>query len=329
MNRIDRLNAIRILLEGRRLVTASEIAEHFALSLRTVYRDIRSLQEAGIAIEGEAGVGYRLAKQAQLRPVSFDAAEALSLLLAAKVLEHHLDSYHNDLFASAIAKIRTALPPESKDQLERLDTKIAFANIGIPPKGKVDPKALAPIQEALLKGSKLQITYKALQSQHMVQRTVVPIGILFYGGYWHMIAWCELRNDYRDFRIDRMGTIIDHGYHDLSKKLFSLDDYIKHMAAALQMGPDPTQRPIECVIRFAPASLPLLERQRFRFGFVRQRTIDAGKYRGCIEATFLYHDLDEMARWLLTFTGSAHIDSPTPLQLLYAGHCRAFQTMLT
>lgn len=109
MNRIDRLNALRILLESRRLITAQEIADHFGLSLRTVYRDIRSLQEAGIEVEGEAGLGYRLSRQAHLRPVSFQSVEALSLLLAAKVVERHLDAHHTAVFDNAIRKIRAAL----------------------------------------------------------------------------------------------------------------------------------------------------------------------------------------------------------------------------
>jgi len=329
MNRIDRLNALRILLESRRLITAQEIGRHFGLSLRTVYRDIHSLQEAGIAIEGEAGVGYSLSRHAQLSPVSFQSAEALSLLLAAKVVERHLDSYHTSVFDSAIRKIRAALPLQEKDHLERLETKIALPDIGFPHKGILDPEALHPIQQALLHGSMLQIEYHTNYTQSTNVRTVAPIGILFYGGYWHLIAWCFLRNEYRDFRVDRILKLEDLGPHTL-KNLKSLDDYLQEMSRLMNGHGKKTDKPLtECVVRFSPQLYWLFERTRFRFGFVRQQAIDTGKLRGWTEATFYFDDLDELSRWILSFTSDAEIFSPPRLVHTYQEHVRELTSLLT
>lgn len=328
MNRIDRLNALRILLESRRLITAREIAVHFGLTLRTVYRDIRSLQDAGIAIEGEAGVGYSLSRHAQLSPVSFESAEALSLLLAGKVVERHLDSYHTMVFEGALRKIRAALPLQEKDHLERLEAKIALPDFGIPRKGILDPEALHPIQAALLQGSMLEIEYFTGRNQSISTRKVIPIGILFYGGYWHMIAWCDLRKEYRDFRVDRIRKLQDLGPQP-GLKLKTLDEYLREAAELFEQGRKSEKTLIECEILFSPNLYWFFERTRFRFGFVRQQPVESGKYHGWTKATFYYDDLDEMSRWLLGFTTDVSIVSPPHLASIYKAHLRDLSKLLT
>lgn len=316
MNRIDRLNALRILLESRRLITAQEISEHFGLSLRTIYRDIASLQEAGIEIEGEAGLGYSMSKHAQLRPISFQTSEAISLLLAAKLVEKHLDTYHTQLFASAIRKIRAALPLQDKDSLERLENKIALPDYGIPRKGLLDPAALAPIQEALLGNNPLKISYHSLSEDQSRERIVIPIGILFYGGYWHMIGFCQLRNAYRDFRIDRIQTIELQAPQHV-KGLLQLEDYLRTIPMEGQQS-QLSQSLTQCTFALAPQMYNIFERTRFRFGFVRQRTLESGKYKGWIEAQCYTDHLDEFARWLLGFT--CHVAIIEPLELKKRHH---------
>lgn len=328
MNRIDRLNALRILLESRRLITAREIAVHFGLTLRTVYRDIRSLQDAGIAIEGEAGVGYTLSRRAQLSPVSFESAEALSLLLAGKVVERHLDAYHTKVFDGALRKIRAAMPLQEKDHLERLEAKIALPDFGIPRKGILDPEALHPIQESLLQSSMLEIEYFTGHSQSTSVRKVVPIGILFYGGYWHMIAWCELRKGYRDFRVDRICKLKDLGAKP-QMKLKSLDEYLRDAAEMFGEGRKSEKTLTECEVLFSPHLYWLFERTRFRFGFVRQQPVDSGKHHGWTRATFYFDDLDEMARWILSYTADASIVSPPRLLSVYKAHLRDLSKLLT
>ena len=327
MNRIDRLNALRILLEGRRLITAQEIAAHFGLSLRTVYRDIASLQEAGIAIEGEAGLGYSLSRHAQLSPVTFQSAEALSLLLAVKVVDKHFDSYHTAVFASAIRKIRAALPLQEKDSLERLEKKIALSDFGIPRKAPLDPEALRPIQQALLTGSRLCLDYQASTRKHSETRTVQPIGILYYGGYWHLIAYCELREDYRDFRVDRILSLEDLGPHS-RQDLLSLEDYMR--TKARHEAPSSLSRSvIEIVIRISPKMYNLFERSRFRYGFVRQHSLDSGPDKGWIEAVCYYDDLEEFSRWLLGFTQDVTIVSPESLRTQHQALLREALALLT
>lgn len=327
MNRIDRLNALRILLESRRLITAQEISTHFGLSLRTVYRDIASLQEAGIAIEGEAGIGYRMSRHAELRPVSFQTSEAISLILAAKVVERHLDSYHTGVFANAIRKIRAAMPLSDKDALERLDHKIALPEYGVPRKGNLDPSALAPIQQALLGSNTLNIVYHSGTQDQTIERQVIPIGILFYGGYWHMIAYCQLREDYRDFRIDRIRSVERLAPHQ-HKNLLDLESYMRSV-------PTPTQHSRlsqslhECKFLISPAMYNKFERTRFHYGFVRQRTLEAGEHKGWSEAICYFDDIDEISRWLLSFTQHVVLLGPATLIKRHQELLQELRTLLT
>lgn len=114
MNRLERISAILVKLQSRPVVTASEIAEQFGVSLRTVYRDIRALEESGIPVGGEAGVGYSLVDGFKLPPLMFNTEEALSFLVAEKLVSHQTDGDTYGLFRSGMDKIRAVLKTAEK-----------------------------------------------------------------------------------------------------------------------------------------------------------------------------------------------------------------------
>src|SRR6185312_10720614 len=124
MNRIDRLTAILIQLQSRRVVKAQDIAERFSISLRTVYRDIRTLEEAGIPLLGEAGVGYSIMDGYRLPPVMFTKEEATAFLTAEKLIEKLTDNTTGEHYRSAMYKIKSVLRSAEKDYLENLDANI-------------------------------------------------------------------------------------------------------------------------------------------------------------------------------------------------------------
>jgi predicted DNA-binding transcriptional regulator YafY len=129
MNRIDRLQATLIHLQSKRVVKAQEIADRFEISLRTVYRDIRSLEESGVPIGAEAGVGYFLLENYHLPPVMFTHEEASALLFGEKLMEKMSDEKTRNEFRSAIYKIKAILKPGEKDHLEKLNDRIAVFNL--------------------------------------------------------------------------------------------------------------------------------------------------------------------------------------------------------
>src|SRR5688572_3660298 len=130
MNRVDRLMAMVVHLQGRRLVRAEDLANHFEISVRTVYRDIAALGEAGIPIAGEAGVGYSLVKGYHLPPVMFTSEEASALSIGSKLVDHLTDASLRKEMNSAVLKIRSVLPRDRQDYLDRLERSTIVVSRG-------------------------------------------------------------------------------------------------------------------------------------------------------------------------------------------------------
>ena len=206
MNRLERMSAILIKLQSRPLVTAREIAEQFDVSLRTVYRDIRSLEESGVPICGEAGLGYSLVDGFRLPPLMFTTEEALSFLMAEKLISHHADDDTYDAFRGGMDKIRAVLKAAEKDFLHGLEDFIRVPKSeNIPP--PVPANVMQPLLKSLLHRRRVTIEYKAGYNDQTTLRTVEPQGVFFMVHYWYVLAWCELRKDYRTFHLGRIRGI--------------------------------------------------------------------------------------------------------------------------
>src|SRR4051812_5959941 len=198
MNRIDRLSAILIQLQGKKVVRASEIADRFNISLRTVYRDVKALQEAGVPVGAEAGTGYYLVEGYHLPPVMFSREEAAALLTGEKLMTHLSDHSNRKQFSNAMQKIKAVLRGSEKDFLESLEDNIAIVSRRPPVADEFPNRFMSDIQHSLGKQLVLQLDYFAYHNDTLTQREVEPIGIVFMGGTWHLIAWCRLRKGYRD-----------------------------------------------------------------------------------------------------------------------------------
>lgn len=149
MNRIDRLSAILIQLQSRRLVKAQQIADKFSISLRTVYRDVHALQEAGVPIIGEAGTGYSLMEGYKLPPVMFNADEATALLTAAKLMQSKTDAASSKYYNAALDKIKAVLRWSEKEHLEEIDEHIAVVQHSAIKYQTPDDLHLQPILKAI------------------------------------------------------------------------------------------------------------------------------------------------------------------------------------
>src|SRR5262245_1662453 len=204
MNRVDRLVAIALRLQGRRVVRAEDLAAHFEISVRTVYRDLTALGEAGIPIVGEAGVGYSLMKGYHLPPVMFTAEEASALSIGGKFVEHLTDASLRKHMDSALLKIRSVLPRDRQDYIDRLERSTAIVSRAARANPRLSSEALTPIQRAIAERRVLALDYQAANRGDVTRRQVEPLGLLYYGENWHVIAYCRLRQDVRDFRTDRI-----------------------------------------------------------------------------------------------------------------------------
>ena len=299
MNRIDRISAILIQLQSRRVVKAADIAERFNISLRTVYRDIRTLEEAGIPLIGEAGVGYSIMDGYRLPPIMFTKEEATAFLTAEKFVEKLTDASTVANHKSAMYKIRAILRNSEKDLLEDIDSNIhVFKNRSQPQTASND--YIQTILNSISQKQVLCIDYFANHSQENTKREIEPVGIFFMDGYWHLIAYCLLRKDYRDFRIDRIKSlcVIDRSY---ASQHPTLKAYIAQTAR---------ERHLETVIIKVDKEIYAnLNYQKYWSGFVSEKTIG-----NKIEMTFLTESLEGFARWYLMFGDRAEILQPDSLK---------------
>lgn len=198
MRRADRLFQLVQLIRGRRLSTAAFLAERLEVSLRTVYRDVADLQHQGVPIEGEAGVGYRLGSGFELPPLMFTQAEANALVIASRVAQAWIDGALARDVESALGKILSVLPPSARVAAE---AQALFApGTGLNERTQTTLKAL---RDAVQQQRLVRLVYLDLEDQPS-ERRVRPLACLYWGKVWTLSAWCELREDFRTFRVDRI-----------------------------------------------------------------------------------------------------------------------------
>ena len=211
MRRADRLFQIIHILQQRRTVTTSALlARRLRVSERTIYRDVRDLILAGTPIDGEAGVGYRLRPGFDLPPLMFDRDEIQALVLGARIVRQFGDATLARASDAILAKVSAVLPPELAPLVS--DTRLFVPNIV---GGGASADALGLAREALVARHKLRIAYAAKDGTG-TERTVRPLGIFFWGRTWTLAAWCELRQDFRNFRLDRVSgpAMLDDTFAD-------------------------------------------------------------------------------------------------------------------
>lgn len=200
MNRVDRLFGIVTLLQSRKYVSAERISEKFEISIRTVYRDIKAIGEAGIPVSFEPNKGYFIVPGYFTPPVSFTLEEANSLLLSQSLIGGFGDRSVQSTFDSALTKIKAVLKQVDKEKLAILDQRIKFQ---LPERLNFEFEYLSKIQHAIIEQTQIKITYQSLKDERL-ERVIEPIGLVFYAFSWHLIGYCQLRKDYRDFKVERI-----------------------------------------------------------------------------------------------------------------------------
>jgi predicted DNA-binding transcriptional regulator YafY len=198
MRRADRLFQVIQLLRRRHVLTAATIAEELEVSERTVYRDIADLVRSGVPIAGEAGVGYTLRRGFDLPPLMFTEEEIEALVLGTRVVSSWADEGLAKAAESALARIEAALPDRLKARLT--GSRLFAPSFHVPQQVAA---ALADLRKAIDERRSTQLNYIDNEGVE-TDRTVRPIGLFFWGNKWTLTAWCELREDFRDFRLDRI-----------------------------------------------------------------------------------------------------------------------------
>jgi len=225
MRRADRLFQIVQYLRGRRLTTAAQLAGWLQVSERTIYRDIRDLSLTGVPVEGEAGVGYRLSPHFDLPPLMFTREEIEALAGGLRMLQAWGSPELKRGANAAWAKLAAALPEVQRIELER--TRLFALDFAVRDVGAL----IDTLRHAIAGREVLWLDYRDAQGA-VSQRRVWPLGLYFWGEVWSLGAWCELRGDFRNFRVDRIveARVTGDTYPDQAGR--RLEDFVRSMEAS-------------------------------------------------------------------------------------------------
>lgn len=205
IKRIARLMAIITQLQTKRLLTATQLSQKFDVSIRTIYRDVATLTQAGVPILTEEGKGYMLMEGYRVPPVMFTEGEANAMVTAEQLMLKSSDASLRQEYASAIGKIRSVLRYSTKEKVELLSQRIAVS----PAISETSvSNSLALIQSALTSFNVLEIVYQSSGKDEKTERQVEPFAFYYsLTESWLLIAFCRLRKDFRMFRLDRISKI--------------------------------------------------------------------------------------------------------------------------
>ena len=227
MRKAERLFQILTILRGRRtVITAAQLADTLEVSERTIYRDIQAMSLSGIPIESEAGIGYRLKPDFSVPPIMFDLNEIEALLLGVRMVESWSNHNMAGAAASALAKIQAVLPDKLHQQTVQQDEWIIVPNFSSNELQQLNEQISHAVKKQLI----VELHYQDEQG-NQTERTIWPLGLIYWGKTWTIVAWCKKREDYRLFRLDRILNI------DISERQFvlpagiSLKDYMDYTRA--------------------------------------------------------------------------------------------------
>jgi predicted DNA-binding transcriptional regulator YafY len=220
LRRADRLFQIIQFLRRRGVITAARLAEELEVSERTIYRDVRDLMLAGVPIEGEAGVGYALRRGYDLPPLMFTEAEIQAMVLGARTVTSWADPALAKAAQEVLAKVEAVVP-------DRLKERIASTPLFAPGYHTPHPMAerLGLHRTAIDQHRKVRFGYTRADGV-ATERTVRPVGLFFWGTTWSMVGWCELRESFRNFRLDRMEEVHLLGERFADDPGRTLQDYL-------------------------------------------------------------------------------------------------------
>lgn len=298
--RFDRIVAILIQLQSKKIVKAQELADRFDVSLRTIYRDIRTIEASGVPLYSEAGIGYSLLDGYRLPPVMFTREEASSFIAAEKLMQKFTDMELGKHYASAAYKLKSVLHGTDKEWVNNIESKVLMQ-----PTGRMfnetAPNTLAILFKSIAEKTQIILHYKTVEADAPSQRIIEPVGVFHEHDNWYALGFCHLRQDYRQFRTDRIYRLQTTDC-PFTREHQPLENYLKK-----DHTPKATTR---VVILVDKKIAKHMEYEKKYHGFQSERTI-------CdqIEMTFEVSNIEEwFPRWYLMFGDYAYIQEPESLK---------------
>lgn len=302
LNRTERLFALILLLQNRPNLTSRELAEHFGVSRRTIFRDLRALSESGVPLTYAEGGGYEILEGYQLPPLMLSAREAATLLIGTEFMKLQSDASLRQDAGQVAMKIRSVLPREVGSYIDRLKDRTVLDPYWLYAVREDDEEKgrWYELSEAVARQRSVLMEYFVQSRGEVTRRTVDPFGLVYYTDHWNLIAFDHLRGDIRNFRLDHIRKM-----HVLSERFelpagFDLAEYLR------ERGTSPNNKRIR--LQFSP-QVYSWARRSIPAEIEEERETPAG-----VEVTFYFENLDYVARWLMRFGRQVRVLEPDPLK---------------
>ena len=297
--KFDRIVAILIQLQSKKIVKAQELADRFEVSLRTIYRDIRTLEASGVPLYGEAGIGYSLMEGYRLPPVMFTREEASSFIAAEKLMQKFTDAELGNHYASAMYKLKAVLQGSDKDWVSTIESKVVMQSSGKIVNEKA-PNSLALLFKSIAEKTQVVIGYEAIESDGITERVIEPVGVFHDHNNWYFLGYCHLRRDYRQFRTDRIHSI----------KNTTTPFALEHEPLEVHLQKNKPTTSTKIVLRVDKTIAKYIAQDKLQHGFVSEKVMG-----GAIEMTFMCTNISEFfPRWYISFGDYASIVEPESLK---------------
>lgn len=314
LNKTERLFALVLLLQNKPNLSSRDLAEHFAVSRRTIFRDLRTLAESGVPLTYAEEGGYEILEGYQLPPLMLSAREAATVLVGTEFTKLQPDPSLRADAETVTMKIRSVLPEPVRDYIDTLQQRTVLA-----PYNEVQNAAQASseeeglwftLSEAVAKQKRVKMTYYTASRDEETAREVDPLGLVYYADHWNLIAFDHLRGDVRNFRLDQIRKLRIRFDSFVPPPGFDLKEFLR------ERGESPSN--VRVVVRFTPQAYRWAKRA-IPADVEAERVLEDGR----TEATFYFENPDYLAKWLLRYGMDAEIVEPEVLREKVRDYARA------
>ncbi len=296
--KFDRILNIYVQLQSRNWITAQQFANRYEVSVRTIYRDMKALENAGVPVYNEPGKGFALVDGYRIPPTIFTKEEAMSFAIAEKLVGKFAYKKLSFDFASALHKMKAILRTSEKENVALIEDQYVIFDSS----SSENSEVLSVLLSCIVEKVQLEIFYQKPASDQAERRLLEPIGIFYENDYWYFMAFCYLRNDYRQFRIDRVKQLTKT--ITLFKNEHQPLEYFLNRKKTVELP----KNTIKIVVPKKMAHY--FNWDKNSYGFVSDKEIDSQ-----VEMTFETSlKLEYFARWLLMFSDEATVVEPLKLK---------------
>lgn len=297
LKKLDRVTAILTQLQSKPIVRAQDLAEKFDVSIRTIYRDVKTLENAGIPIVGEAGNGYSLMDGYKLPPIMFTKEEVLSFITAEKLMQKFSHQSLGSHYQAAMEKVRSVLRNSDKNLIQNIEKQIDVFSFHAD-SGDSLKNVIPIILESIAEKTQLNIRYKTVDGR-VDNRTIETVGMFFEFNFWYIMAYCTLRKDFRQFRIDRI-LEISKTQNPFLQEYGQVNDYRKKS----------NENKVKAKLLVDKKIMSHLVNSKKYYGLTEEVETENG-----VELTFETEWInDGFPRWLVTFADYATVLEPESLR---------------